>query len=76
MSMTRRKYYTVQITEKPGARHGNIWYAGQQEKQFKTVLAVAENTAGSLVPVFKCVEAPFFHIYPDHCTIVKEETVN
>lgn len=48
----------------------------QKEGQvFRTVLAIAQNSAGSNVAVFKCVGPPFYHIYPNHCTIVKEETV-
>jgi hypothetical protein len=52
--------------------YGTVKKEGQE---FKTVLAIAENGVGSKVAVFKCVQFPFWHVYPNHCTIIKEETI-
>jgi hypothetical protein len=75
MPTTKIKYYTIRINEHAFYDKRGLWYKQQFGKEFKTVLAIAENTRGNNVPVFKCIESPFYHVYPNHCTIIKEETI-
>lgn len=69
------KYYHVRINEHAQSSKQNIWYMQKEGQVFKTIMAVAQNSAGSNVAVFKCVESPFYHIYPIHCSVVKEENI-
>jgi hypothetical protein len=75
MAGIRIKYYDVQINKHAASSKQSLWYMQKEGQVFRTVLAIAQNSAGSNVAVFKCVGPPFYHIYPNHCTIVKEETV-
>jgi hypothetical protein len=69
------KYYTIRINEHAiNDKHG-LWYRQKEGQEFKTVLTLAENGGSTMVPVFKCIQFPFWHIYPNHCTIVKEEII-
>jgi hypothetical protein len=75
MPTIKIKYYTIRINEHAiNDKHG-LWYRQKVGQEFKTVLAIAENGNNTKAPVFKCVTAPFWHVYPNHCTIVKEETI-
>lgn len=72
---TKVKYYTVRINEAAKSSKQSLWYLQKEGQEFKTTLAIAENSAGRTVPVFKCITSPFYHIYPLHCTIVNETTI-
>jgi hypothetical protein len=75
MRYNKIKYYTIRVNEHAKSSKQNLWYMQKQGQEFKTVLAIATNTWGNNVPVFKCIESPFYHVYPNHCTIIKEETI-
>lgn len=70
-----KKIYTIRINENlpVGVK---LWYRFEVGKEFQTQLTVQENTAGITVPVFKLSGPPFFHVYPNHCTIVKEQLLS
>jgi hypothetical protein len=68
------KYYTVKVSEDAYTAKTNIWYKRKIGYEFTTKLEAIENGDGKIVPAFKCIDSPFWHIYPQHCTIVKEET--
>jgi hypothetical protein len=69
-----RKIYTVRINEDLPTDI-NLWYRFETGKEYTTQLTVHENANGNLVPVFKLSVSPFFHVYPNHCTIIKEQLV-
>jgi hypothetical protein len=70
-----RKVYTIRINE--GLPVGiNLWYRFETGKKYDTQLTIHENSHGTLVPVFKLSVAPFFHVYPNHCTIIKEQLID
>lgn len=73
--MPAKKIYTIRINEDlpTGMK---LWYRFETGKEFPTQLVVHENSHGNTVPVFKLSVAPFFHVYPNHCTIVKEQLVS
>lgn len=75
MPVRRIKYYTVKISPWLKGNNQALWYADKEGHEFKTHLAVIENGNGAIVPVFKCIAAPFYHVYPNHCTIVNEEII-
>lgn len=72
---TKVKYYTVRINETAKSSKHRLWYMQLAGQEFKTTLAIVENSSGSLVAAFKCITSPFYHIYPLHCTVIKEETL-
>lgn len=69
------KYYTVCVNENAAKHPSHLWYTNRLGEEFKTVLAIVENTQTKRVAAFKCTTPPFFHIYPNHCTVIKEETI-
>jgi hypothetical protein len=75
MPIIKVKYYTIRINEHAiNDKHG-LWYRQKEGQEFKTVIAIAENGNGKQVPVFKCIQSPFWHVYPNHCTVIKEEII-
>jgi hypothetical protein len=72
---TKVKYYTVRVSEEAWSSPMEIWYKRKIGQEFKTKLEPVENNNGKIIPAFKCITSPFWHIYPVHCTIVKEEMV-
>lgn len=69
------KYYTIRINEHAQSSKHSLWYRNKVGNEYKTRLSIIENGNASSVPVFKCITSPFWHIYPQHCTILKEETI-
>jgi hypothetical protein len=64
------KIYTIRIDTAPVGL--SIWYRDKVGHTFPAQLSIHENSHGNRVPVFKLSVAPFFHVYPQHCTIVAE----
>ena len=68
-----KKIYTIRINDKVPE---NIWYGAKQGRTYETQLAIAEGSrGGSMQPVFKLSGPPFFHVYPQHCTVINEKTI-
>jgi hypothetical protein len=53
----------------------NLWYRWEAGKEFDAQLSVHENSHGTQVAVFKLSIPPFFHVYPQHCTIIGEKVI-
>lgn len=72
--MNIKKIYTVRINENlpTGIQ---LWYRREAGKEYPTQLAIHEDKGGNPVPVFKLSIAPFFHVYPNHCTVIKESLI-
>jgi hypothetical protein len=69
-----KKYYTIQIDQDLSNCQKNIWYKNKPGAIFQTHLEVHRNGEGT-VAVFKLCEAPFFHVYPQNCTVIDEKTI-
>jgi hypothetical protein len=75
MPTTKVKYYTIRINEHAiNDKHG-LWYRQKGRAGIQNCFSNSGKWCGSKVAVFKCVQFPFWHVYPNHCTIIKEETI-
>jgi hypothetical protein len=67
-----RKTYTIRINEDLPTGI-NLWYREKGGNTYDAHLAIAENKGGQPAPVFKLSGPPFFHVYPNHCTVINEK---
>jgi hypothetical protein len=69
-----KKVYTIRINDElPDGL--NLWYRWKVGSEYPAHLAIHENSRGTDVPVFKLSVAPFFHVYPNHCTVIRERLI-
>jgi hypothetical protein len=70
--MSQKKTYTIKINEALPAGIA-LWYREKGGSTYDAHLAIHENSHGSPAPVFKLSGPPFFHVYPNHCTVINEK---
>lgn len=69
-----KKVYTIRINDELPTGI-DLWYRTKGGTEYLAQLSIHENSHGNNVPVFKLSVAPFFHVYPHHCTVIRERLI-